>query len=222
MMGALLQTGCCSSASVHTVIPTECSPYMLWQSVGEESEAAQARSQCAAASRWHQPARRPPPPAAAAASCSMRGQNGQQGQRGPLSKPSMLALLARNGQYCRLIPPLPPLPPTPSSAGFYFSHRRSGQPGPFTRIVCCDSPDKVSAEELSLVPTHLAPSYTFNPHNSDAYLPYNKPVAIMDWLGRCAAAARGAAAAGAAACACRAAGTCGCWGGGRGCSCMCL
>lgn len=156
MMGALLQTGCCSSASVHTVIPTECSPYMLWQSVGEESEAAQARSQCAAASRWHQPA------------------------------------------------------------------RRSGQPGPFTRIVCCDSPDKVSAEELSLVPTHLAPSYTFNPHNSDAYLPYNKPVAIMDWLGRCAAAARGAAAAGAAACACRAAGTCGCWGGGRGCSCMCL
>jgi hypothetical protein len=72
------------------------------------------------------------------------------------------------------------------SVAFYFSHQRVGQPGPFTRLMCCSPRDLagVSGEELALMPTHVAPAYTFNPSNGDPYLPYNKPVAVMDWLAR--------------------------------------
>lgn len=31
-------------------------------------------------------------------------------------------------------------------------------------------------------PTHVQCSYTHNPHNNDAYLPYNKPGGIMHFL----------------------------------------
>lgn len=65
-----------------------------------------------------------------------------------------------------------------------FSWRESGQPGPLTRVMCCTPEEaaRYSGAMLSLVPTHVAPSLTKNPHNNDTYAAYNKPGAIIDWL----------------------------------------
>jgi peptidyl serine alpha-galactosyltransferase len=70
------------------------------------------------------------------------------------------------------------------SVGMYFSHRRSGQHGAFTRILCCTTEQftELSKEERTLVPTHVAPSYTHHPRIDDTYNAYNKPVAVIDWL----------------------------------------
>lgn len=47
----------------------------------------------------------------------------------------------------------------------FYSHRKVGQPGPMTRILCCtkEDYDKLSDTEKNLVPTHVAPSYTVHP-----------------------------------------------------------
>ena len=37
---------------------------------------------------------------------------------------------------------------------------------------------------LALGPTHIAPSYATHPRTGDVYGPYNKPLAIIDWLTR--------------------------------------
>lgn len=56
-------------------------------------------------------------------------------------------------------------------AGMFYSHRKSGQPGPITRIMCCTPEEyaKLPAADLELVPTHVAPSYTRHPRNGDIY-----------------------------------------------------
>jgi hypothetical protein len=53
----------------------------------------------------------------------------------------------------------------------FYSHRKSGQPGPITRIMCCTPEEyaKLPAADLELVPTHVAPSYTRHPRNGDIY-----------------------------------------------------
>jgi hypothetical protein len=68
----------------------------------------------------------------------------------------------------------------------FYSHRKSGQPGPITRIMCCtpEEYNRLPAADRDLVPTHVAPSYTKHPRNSDIYSAYNKPVAIIDWLAK--------------------------------------
>lgn len=65
-----------------------------------------------------------------------------------------------------------------------YSHRKSGQPGPLTRIMSCTQEElkQVSEEELSLVTTHIAASFTVHPRTGDVYSAYNKPVAVIDWL----------------------------------------
>lgn len=70
--------------------------------------------------------------------------------------------------------------------GMFYSHRKSGQPGPITRIMCCtpEEYDRLPAADRDLVPTHVAPSYTHHPRNGDTYSAYNKPVAIIDWLAK--------------------------------------
>jgi hypothetical protein len=70
------------------------------------------------------------------------------------------------------------------SVGMYFSHRRSGQHGGFTRILCCTTEQfaELSEEERTIMPTHVAPSYTYHPRIDDVYNAYNKPVAVIDWL----------------------------------------
>ena len=68
----------------------------------------------------------------------------------------------------------------------FFSHRRSGQPGPITRIMCCtpEEYERLPEADRDLVPTHVAPSYTHHPRNHDTYSAYNKPAAIIDWLAK--------------------------------------
>eukprot|EP00803_Ostreobium_quekettii_P007841 evm.model.scf_634.5 EVM.evm.TU.scf_634.5 scf_634:44918-46053(-) len=40
----------------------------------------------------------------------------------------------------------------------------------------------ISQEELNVVDTHIAPSFTTHPVTGDHYAPYNKPLAILDWI----------------------------------------
>lgn len=67
----------------------------------------------------------------------------------------------------------------------FFSHRRSGQPGPITRIMCCtpEEYERLPEADRDLVPTHVAPSFTHHPRLGDVYSAYNKPLAIIDWVG---------------------------------------
>jgi peptidyl serine alpha-galactosyltransferase len=67
-----------------------------------------------------------------------------------------------------------------------YSHRKSGQPGPLTRIVSCTPEEwaSLSEQEKNFVPTHVAPSFTRHPRTGDQYAAYNKPVAVIDWLAR--------------------------------------
>lgn len=78
--------------------------------------------------------------------------------------PHTAAACARRvrGDACRL---LTGWHPCPHAAGMYYSHRRVGQPGGFTRIMCCtkEEYEKLSEAERTIVPTHWAPSYTVHP-----------------------------------------------------------
>ena len=71
-------------------------------------------------------------------------------------------------------------------AGMLYSHRKSRQPGPITRIMSCtpEEWDLLSDEAKAVMPTHVAPSYTHHPRTGDLYSAYNKPVAVIDWLAR--------------------------------------
>ena len=71
-------------------------------------------------------------------------------------------------------------------AGMFYSHRRVGQPGPITRILCCTKEEysKLSEVEKTFVPTHWAPSYTVHPRTGDVYHAYNKPLAVLDWMSK--------------------------------------
>jgi len=76
--------------------------------------------------------------------------------------------------------------PSQYHAGMIFSHRKSGQPGPLTRIMNCTPKEweSLSEEQKTVVATHVAPSYTHHPRTGDHYSAYNKPVAVIDWLAR--------------------------------------
>ncbi len=77
----------------------------------------------------------------------------------------------------------------------FFSHKRSGQPGPITRIMCCtpEEYERLPEADRDLVPTHVAPSFTHHPRLGDVYSAYNKPLAIIDWVGTGQGGASGAA-----------------------------
>lgn len=68
--------------------------------------------------------------------------------------------------------------------GLAYSHWKARQPGPITRVMCCDKADvgSVTQEELDLVNTHIAPDFTTHPETGDVYGAYNKPGAVMDFL----------------------------------------
>lgn len=50
--------------------------------------------------------------------------------------------------------------------------------------MCCTDEQKAryDKELLSLVETHVAPSFAYNPRTKDHYAAYNKPGAVVDWL----------------------------------------
>ncbi|KAL4443932.1 hypothetical protein ABPG75_011669 [Micractinium tetrahymenae] len=70
--------------------------------------------------------------------------------------------------------------------GMFYSHKRAGQPGPITRIMCCtpEEYERLPEADRDLVPTHVAPSFTHHPRLGDVYSAYNKPLAIIDWLAK--------------------------------------
>lgn len=70
------------------------------------------------------------------------------------------------------------------SVGMMWSFKMSGQPGSVTRVMCCSEEKRKTYNPhlLKAVDTWIAPEMTFNPHNQDSYLAYNKPEAVLDWL----------------------------------------
>lgn len=72
------------------------------------------------------------------------------------------------------------------SLGMFYSHRKTGQPGKITRILCCtkEEYDRLPDADKNLVPTHWAPSYTVHPRTGDVYHAYNKPLAVLDWMSK--------------------------------------
>jgi peptidyl serine alpha-galactosyltransferase len=70
------------------------------------------------------------------------------------------------------------------SIAMVYSYMYSGHNGPITRVMCCSEEDRktYSPEMLGLVETHIAASYVFIPRTGDAYLAYNKPGAVIDYL----------------------------------------
>lgn len=145
LLVALAALVACASAvsaasTVHTVITTECGEYFSWQSLGEALQPE--------------------------FSCSI-GAVQKPGCRGG-SRPSALRRCDENRQIALVAPPHPS-PPAPAAAGMLYSHRKSGQPGPLTRIMCCTPQEweDLSEEAKVLMPTHVAPSFTKHPRTGD-------------------------------------------------------
>lgn len=63
-----------------------------------------------------------------------------------------------------------------------YTHRKMGVPGPIIRILTCDEQALKDYADVDVVPTHVSPSWTYDKNNNDAYLAYNKPGALIDWL----------------------------------------
>ena len=53
--------------------------------------------------------------------------------------------------------------------GLMYSHRKSGQPGPITRLLSCNPEDLAKYQDLNGVTTHVAPSWTHHPRTGDIY-----------------------------------------------------
>ncbi|KAG2439207.1 hypothetical protein HXX76_004570 [Chlamydomonas incerta] len=72
------------------------------------------------------------------------------------------------------------------TVGMVFSYKRSRQPheSQITRIMCCTDEERKRYNEqlLSIVKTHVAPSFAKNQKTGDFYAAYNKPGAVYDWL----------------------------------------
>lgn len=58
------------------------------------------------------------------------------------------------------------------------------QPGPLTKVMCCTKEEAAAYRKdmLSVVKTHVAPSFADHPRTHDQYAAYNKPEAVIDWL----------------------------------------
>lgn len=53
--------------------------------------------------------------------------------------------------------------------GLLYSHHKSGQPGPVTRLMSCTDQDITTFRDLEGVQTHIAPSWTHHPLTGDIY-----------------------------------------------------
>ncbi|GBF90906.1 hypothetical protein Rsub_03761 [Raphidocelis subcapitata] len=65
-----------------------------------------------------------------------------------------------------------------------FGWRDSGQSGRLTRVMCCTEEERAAypGDKLSLVPTHVAPSFSRHAPSGDEYAAYNKPGGVIHWL----------------------------------------
>ncbi|KAL3699944.1 hypothetical protein R1sor_017966 [Riccia sorocarpa] len=68
------------------------------------------------------------------------------------------------------------------TVGLIHSLRKSGQPGPVTRLLSCTERDLVTYKGHDLAPTLNVPSMSKNPVNGDWYPAINKPAGVVHWL----------------------------------------
>ena len=68
------------------------------------------------------------------------------------------------------------------SLGIFYSHNKSGQPGPITRLLSCTPEQLKQYKDLEGIPTHYAPSWTVHPRTGDTYRCGAKMPAWLCWL----------------------------------------
>ncbi|KAG0581068.1 hypothetical protein KC19_4G222300 [Ceratodon purpureus] len=68
------------------------------------------------------------------------------------------------------------------TVGIMHSFRKSGQPGPVTRLLSCTEEQLQGYRGMDLAPTHKVPSMSQHPITGDWYPAINKPAGVVHWL----------------------------------------
>eukprot|EP00250_Pteridium_aquilinum_P014285 c21892_g1_i2 orf=709-2682(-) len=68
------------------------------------------------------------------------------------------------------------------TVGLMNSYRRSGHPGPITRLLSCTDEQLKRYRGMDLAPTHVVPSMSRHPQTGDWYPAINKPAGVVHWL----------------------------------------
>ncbi|GAV88265.1 hypothetical protein CFOL_v3_31688 [Cephalotus follicularis] len=68
------------------------------------------------------------------------------------------------------------------TVGLMHSFKKSGQPGPITRLLSCTDEEKKNYKGFHLAPTFEVPSMSRHPRTGDWYPAINKPAGIVHWL----------------------------------------
>lgn len=68
------------------------------------------------------------------------------------------------------------------TVGLMHSYRKSGQPGPITRLLSCTEEEKQRYRGFDLAPTMEVPSMSKHPRTGDWYPAINKPAGVVHWL----------------------------------------
>lgn len=68
------------------------------------------------------------------------------------------------------------------TVGIMHSYRKSGHPGPITRLLSCTDEEKKRYKGFDLAPTMEVPSMSRHPRTGDWYPAINKPVGVVHWL----------------------------------------
>ncbi|XP_030482587.2 peptidyl serine alpha-galactosyltransferase [Cannabis sativa] len=68
------------------------------------------------------------------------------------------------------------------TVGLVHSFKKSGQPGPLTRLLSCTDQEKKNYKGMDLAPTFEVPSMSKHPKTGDWYPAINKPAGVVHWL----------------------------------------
>ncbi|KAL2897134.1 Peptidyl serine alpha-galactosyltransferase, partial [Bienertia sinuspersici] len=68
------------------------------------------------------------------------------------------------------------------TVGIMHSYRKSGHPGPITRLLSCTEEEKSVYRGFDLAPTMEVPSMSRHPRTGDWYPAINKPAGVLHWL----------------------------------------
>ncbi|GLJ43050.1 hypothetical protein SUGI_0893680 [Cryptomeria japonica] len=68
------------------------------------------------------------------------------------------------------------------TVGLMHSYRKSGHPGPITRLLSCTDEKLQDYRGMDLAPTHKVPSMSRHPVTGDWYPAINKPAGVVHWL----------------------------------------
>ncbi|KAL9227047.1 hypothetical protein vseg_002788 [Gypsophila vaccaria] len=68
------------------------------------------------------------------------------------------------------------------TVGLMHSYKKSGHPGPITRLLSCTEEERAGYRGYELAPTMDVPSMSRHPRTGDWYPAINKPVGVLHWL----------------------------------------